>query len=70
MYPAMMSLNPHRLIVGLGWVGMACVYLFARREDGHRAENFGKPYERFVQIVPRMNLVASAIQLVRGTERE
>jgi protein-S-isoprenylcysteine O-methyltransferase Ste14 len=70
MYPAMMLFNPHWLIVGLGLLGMACVYLFTRQEDEHLVEKFGKPYGRYMQTVPRMNLIAGIVQLVRGTQRK
>jgi len=69
MYPAMMLFNTHWLIVVLGLLGMVCVYLFTRQEDTHLVEKFGKPYERYMQAVPRMNFITGVIRLVRGTQR-
>ena len=69
MYPAMMFFNTHWLIMVLGLLGMVCVYLFTRQEDAHLVEKFGKPYERYMQAVPRMNFITGVIRLVRGTQR-
>ena len=69
MYPAMVFFNPHLLIVVLGLLGMVCVYLFTRQEDEFLVEKFGKPYERYMQTVPKMNLIAGIIRRVQRAQR-
>ena len=65
MYIAMILFNSHWLIVVLGLLGMGCVYLFTRQEDEYLLDRFGKPYERYMQTVPRLNLIAGVIHLAR-----
>ena len=57
MYPAMMLFNPHWLIVVLGLLGMACVYLFTRQADADLVAKFGEPYERYMMTVPHSTLL-------------
>lgn len=65
MYPALFLFNPHWLILLLGAVGMACVVQFTRQEDAYLLEKFGKSYERYMQTVPRMNIIAGIVKLAR-----
>ena len=58
-------LYQHWLFVVLGIPGTILVYLGARREDKHLIEKFGDAYERYMQSVPRMDILTGVIRLVR-----
>jgi protein-S-isoprenylcysteine O-methyltransferase Ste14 len=64
MYPAMVLFKPNWILAVLGIAGAACVYLFTIQEEALLSEKFGEPYRRYMQAVPRFNLVAGSIRLL------
>jgi protein-S-isoprenylcysteine O-methyltransferase Ste14 len=67
MYVAMVLFEPHWLIAALGVAGVASVYLFTVQEErSHLLIKFGEAYRSYTQAVPRFNLVAGAIRLLRA----
>jgi protein-S-isoprenylcysteine O-methyltransferase Ste14 len=65
MYVALILLSQHWLTAIIGIPGIACVYLISRQEDLRLIEKFGDDYKHYMQKVPRMNLLAGIIRLVR-----
>jgi len=70
MYVAAILLSQHWLIVIMGILGIACMYLISRQEDQRLIEKFGDDYKRYMQKVPRMNPVAGVMQLLRHKYNE
>ena len=56
---------PHWLLGVLGSLGTLIVYLSAREEELDLIKQFGDDYIKYMQKVPRMNLVAGIIRLIR-----
>ncbi len=56
---------PHLLFGILGVVGTVAVYMSCREEDQCLIQQFGDDYIRYMQKVPRMNLLAGVIRLLR-----
>ena len=56
---------PHWLFGVLGVVGVVIVYMGAREEDQRLVQQFGDDYIRYMQRVPRMNILAGTIKLLR-----
>ena len=52
-------------IAVLGLVSMPLVYLDTFKTDRYCIEKFGPDYERYMQIVPAVNLLAGVIRLLR-----
>ena len=69
MYVALILLSQHWLTAIIGIPGIVCVYLISRQEDQHLIEKFGDDYKHYMQKVPRMNLLAGIIRLVRWRDR-
>ena len=55
----------HRLITLMGLPAMALSYLIALDADRFGVERFGEDYTRYMQTVPRINLVLGLIRLLR-----
>jgi protein-S-isoprenylcysteine O-methyltransferase Ste14 len=66
MYAAAMCFSQHWLILILGLLGLGCLYLIAQREDEDLVAKFGSAYEHYMRSVPRMNLAAGILRLLRG----
>ena len=64
MYAVMFLFKPNWMLAALGLAGAACVYLFSLQEEARLKEKFGLAYGRYMQAVPRFNLVAGAIRLL------
>jgi protein-S-isoprenylcysteine O-methyltransferase Ste14 len=64
MYVAMVLFKPNWILAILGLAGAACVYRFTVQEEALLNEKFGEAYRRYMQAVPRFNLVAGAIRLI------
>jgi protein-S-isoprenylcysteine O-methyltransferase Ste14 len=64
MYLAVALFKPHWILAALGLVGVACVYSFTLQEERLLVGKFGDAYRRYMQAVPRFNLVAGAIRLL------
>ena len=60
----------HWLFVVIGIPGTASVYLISRQEEQLNIERFGDDYKRYMQKVPRMNLLAGIVRLLRRRRRE
>jgi protein-S-isoprenylcysteine O-methyltransferase Ste14 len=56
---------PHWLFGLLGAVGTVIVYLSAREEDQRLVQQFGDNYMRYMQRVPRMNILVGVIWQLR-----
>jgi protein-S-isoprenylcysteine O-methyltransferase Ste14 len=63
MYLVVLLSNPNWVLAILGLLGVACVYWFTRQEEQLLVEKFGEPYERYMQAVPRFNLLIGIIRL-------
>ena len=55
----------HWLIGVIGVASMVPAYLDTRQEDKYLVQKFGDAYERYMQSVPSINLLAGLIRLVR-----
>lgn len=64
MYVATFLFKPNCLLAIPGILGMVCVYLFTVREEAYLTEKFGESYRRYMQAVPRFNLLAGVMELV------
>ena len=58
-------LYPHWLFGVLGIVGAVVLYMGAREEDQRLIKQFGEDYQHYMQRVPRMNILAGLIRLIR-----
>ena len=47
---------------------MACMYAVSRREEKYLVEKFGERYERYMQSVPAMNLLAGLANRLRRSK--
>jgi protein-S-isoprenylcysteine O-methyltransferase Ste14 len=64
MYVALFLFKPNWILAIFGIAGAACVYGFTVQEETLLKEKFGASYRRYMQAVPRFNLVAGAIRLL------
>jgi len=69
IYVALILLSQHWLTVIIGIPGMVCIYLISRQEEQRLIKKFGADYKDYMQKVPRMNLLAGIIRLVRRRDR-
>jgi len=65
MYVANIFWSQHWLTMIIGIIGIVCVYLISIQEDQRLIEKFGDGYKRYMQSVPRMNLLLGVIRLRR-----
>ena len=65
IFVATIFLYQHWLFVIIAIPGIASVYLISRQEEHLNVERFGDDYKRYMQVVPRMNLLVGVIRLVR-----
>lgn len=56
---------PHWLFGLLGAIATAIVYMGCREEDQRLIQQFGDDYERYMQKVPRMNILVGIMRLVQ-----
>lgn len=68
MYPAAILISQHWLTAVVGIPGMACMYAVSRQEDRYLVEKFGDRYERYMQSVPAMNLLAGLANRLRRSK--
>ena len=64
---SLVLLSQHWLNAGLGAVIVGLSYNDMRREEKSNLKRFGQDYERYMALVPRMNVVAGAIRLLQST---
>jgi protein-S-isoprenylcysteine O-methyltransferase Ste14 len=62
---SLVLLSQHWLNAVLGVIVMGLLYNDMCREEDSNLERFGDDYRRYMQRVPRMNLVAGTIRLLR-----
>ena len=62
---SLVLLSQHWLSAVLGAVVIGLSYNDMRREEKSNLKRFGQDYERYMARVPRMNMVAGAIRLLR-----
>jgi protein-S-isoprenylcysteine O-methyltransferase Ste14 len=65
IFVATIFLYPHWLFVIIGFSGIASIYLISREEDRFNIEKFGKNYKKYMEKVPRMNLLLGVMRLLR-----
>lgn len=70
IFVATIFLYQHWLFVIIGIPGIASVYLISRQEEHLNIERFGDAYRRYMQSVPRMNLLVGVTRLVQSRKRE
>lgn len=56
---------PHWLFAVLGVIGAIVVYISAKKEDQRLIRQFGDDYKLYMKKVPRMNILAGIIRLIR-----
>ena len=57
-------------MVILSFVNIIYIYWFIEAEEKRNIEKFGDNYERYVQSVPRVNLLADFLRLLPRRRRE
>ena len=62
---ALVLMSQHWLSVISGLLGSALFYKDVLREEQMSIEKFGNDYKRYIQKVPRMNLLGGVIRLLR-----
>jgi protein-S-isoprenylcysteine O-methyltransferase Ste14 len=65
MYLVIFFFNPNWILAIVSILGAACVYSFSRQEDQRLVAKFGDPYRRYMQAVPRFNLLAGVLRRLR-----
>lgn len=56
---------PHWLFAILGSLGTVAIYMSCKEEEAHLIQQFGDDYLRYVDRVPRINMVAGIVRLLR-----
>jgi protein-S-isoprenylcysteine O-methyltransferase Ste14 len=56
---------PHWLFGVLGAIATAVIYISCREEDQRLVQQFGGDYVNYMQKVPRMNILAGVVRLLR-----
>ena len=69
IFVATIFLYQHWLFVIIGIPGIASFYLISIEEEQTNIERFGDDYKRYMQKVPRMNLLLGVIRLIRRIKR-
>ena len=70
MYLAIIFWSQHWLTTIIGIIGMACVYSISRQEDQRLIEKFGDAYKRYMQSVPRINILIGLMRLLRSGNKD
>lgn len=65
MYPALYLFNPHWQLALWAILGVACLVVVTRQEDRRLVSKFGGRYERYMRSVPRLNILAGVVRLLR-----
>lgn len=69
-YAYMILLAQHWIVAILAVVGMVCVYYTMKIEEEERCiKRFGDAYRQYMKSVPRANIVAGLIRLLRRKKR-
>ena len=67
---ALILISQHWSVALIGVAVMVSVYLVMRNEDGRLVEKFGDDYKRYMQAVPRANIVVGLVRLARRGARQ
>ena len=77
MYLGAMAMFLSHIFLGQNWivaigtaVAIVCCYLIILSEDQRNAEKFGDEYKRYMEKVPRMNIIVGILRLVHRGIRE
>ena len=70
IFIATIFIYQHWLFVIIGVPGIVSVYLISKQEEHHNIDTFGDEYKRYMQKVPRMNLLTGVIRLIRRRKGE
>ena len=70
IFLSMACFLPHWLMAILSAFNVIYIYWFMVLEEQKNIEKFGDDYERYMQSVPRVNLLAGFIRLLRRRRRE
>ena len=70
LYLAMAFFLPHWIMAALSAFNVVYIYWFMALEEQENIKKFGVEYERYMQSVPRANLLAGFIQLLRSKNKE
>jgi protein-S-isoprenylcysteine O-methyltransferase Ste14 len=65
IFVATVFLYQHWVFLVIGIPGTASIYLIAKHEERSNIAKFGDDYKRYMQEVPRMNLVTGVIRFLR-----
>ena len=75
MYMGGMVMFLSHIFFGQNWivvistvVGVYCCYLLIQSEDQQNIEKFGDDYKRYMEKVPRINIIVGIIRLLRRRE--
>jgi protein-S-isoprenylcysteine O-methyltransferase Ste14 len=63
---SLVLLSQHWLNAVLGAIVMGLLYNDMRREEENNLARFGDTYQRYMEQVPRMNLVAGTVRLIQS----
>ena len=61
-------LSQHWVAVLLASVSIVFFYMQATQEERHCLDQYGEPYARYLQRVPRFNLILGIWSILRGKE--
>ena len=70
VYVALVLIAQHWLVALVAVAGTACMYLICMHEERRLLSRFGEEYARYMEVVPRVNLLTGVVRLVgrrRGT---
>jgi protein-S-isoprenylcysteine O-methyltransferase Ste14 len=62
MYVVTILFGQHWLNLALSLVGMICLVLYIRVENRRLVEEFGEPYQRYMERVPKLNILLGLIR--------
>jgi len=62
---ALIFIAPYWVVVIIGVAAVVTIYMQARQDDRGLVQRFGNDYERYMQSVPRMNILVGVIRLLR-----
>ena len=66
VFVALIFLAQHWLVLALAVLGIICVYLITIQEERRLISRFGEEYLDYARDVPRFNILAGALQVLRG----
>jgi len=70
MYLVIIFWSQHWLTMIIGIIGIACVYSISRQEDQRLVEKFGDVYKRYMQSVPRINILVGLMRLLQRRNKD